>query len=513
MSLGGARIGTAVRLIVAAGVLAGSGVERAGGQLAPAGGAAPAAGVAAGAPMPTETRDGVVTVRPGDTGEALVNPAMGWTMHFYSNIPTNYGSKLAPADTVDDWPGLSTVYLRVPWAFVEPEEGRFNWALLDTPAQRWIAKGKYVAFRITASENWVRFATPEWVKNAGAKGVFYNFGSGPAKDGAFWDPDYLDPVFLEKLDRFLAAFAARYEGNPHVAFVDVGTFGLWGEGHTHMSSRVPEEKVPEIVARHIDLHRKHFKTTLLVISDDVVGHDRPGKHFAITDAALERGVSLRDDSILVQPPPRSWYHAEMAEAFWPRLPVVLEHEHYGGSKQRGAWGDGSLLVKAVGDYHASFMSIHWWPREELNENRAVIDQVNRRMGYRLQVRRVSWPAEAKIGQPFEVVWEWANAGVAPCYPGGFAAMTLKDGEGGIVAVLVEDGFDVRELKVGPAGQAPVRTVKSTFTAGRIAPTTKAGTYDVYVSVGMRDGTPRIALPLAGEDGQRRYQVGRITLRE
>jgi hypothetical protein len=53
---------------------------------------------------------------------------MRWMMHFYSNIPANYGSKLEPADTLDDFPGLSTVYLRVPWAYLEPAEGRFNWA-------------------------------------------------------------------------------------------------------------------------------------------------------------------------------------------------------------------------------------------------------------------------------------------------------------------------------------------------------------------------------------------------
>ena len=28
----------------------------------------------------------LVTVRPADNGQALVNPAMGWTMHFYSNL-------------------------------------------------------------------------------------------------------------------------------------------------------------------------------------------------------------------------------------------------------------------------------------------------------------------------------------------------------------------------------------------------------------------------------------------
>lgn len=173
---------------------------------------------------------GLITVQPADTGQALVNPDMGWTMHFYSNIPENYGSKLEPSDTLEDFPGLSTVYLRVPWAFLEPEEGHFNWALLDTPAQRWIARGKRVALRVTCSENWLRFATPEWVKNAGAKGTFYEFGKGPSEKGGSWDPDFADPVFLGKLERFLAAMAARYDGNPNVAFVDIGTFGLWVKG-------------------------------------------------------------------------------------------------------------------------------------------------------------------------------------------------------------------------------------------------------------------------------------------
>ena len=30
-------------------------------------------------------------VHPEDTGEALVNPGMGWGFHYYSNVPTNYG--------------------------------------------------------------------------------------------------------------------------------------------------------------------------------------------------------------------------------------------------------------------------------------------------------------------------------------------------------------------------------------------------------------------------------------
>ena len=70
------------------------------------------------------------TFQPQDNGQALVNPGMGWTLHFYSNLIENYGSQLEPSDTLDDWPGLSTIYLRVPWSFLEPKEGQFNWSLV-----------------------------------------------------------------------------------------------------------------------------------------------------------------------------------------------------------------------------------------------------------------------------------------------------------------------------------------------------------------------------------------------
>lgn len=468
--------------------------------------------------MPAVGGEELVTVHPKDTGEALVNPGMGWTVHFYSNMIENYGSKLKPSDTLDDWPGISTIYLRVPWSFLEPEEGRFNWSLFDTPAQRWIAKGKQIAIRVSCCESWLRYATPKWVQDAGAKGVDFEFGKGPSVNGPLWDPDYLDPVFLAKLEKFLAAMAARYDGNPNVAFIDIGSFGMWGEGHTGFSSRLNDEQTLAVVKRHIDLHVKHFPRTLLCISDDVAGSSKPGSHFPEMDYALSHGVTLRDDSIMVQPPPHSWYHAEMAQAFWPRLPIILEHEHYGPSKQRNAWS-GDLLLKSVEDYHASYMSIHWWPREMLNENREAVARVNRRLGYRLNLQSASWPRSAAVGQPFAVSTEWLNAGVAPCYGGGFLAFTLKDDENGIASVTVDEQFNVRDLVPADSQSAAVKR-ESTITAARLladprgdhAPPAQPGNYSLYVSIGRRDGTPQVALPLEGHDGQRRYKIGQIELR-
>lgn len=461
---------------------------------------------------------GRMVIKPVDDGRALVNPGMGWTLHFYSNFIENYGSKLAPSDTLDDWPGLSTIYLRVPWAYLEPREGEFNWALLDTPAQRWIPKGKRIALRVTCSESWLRHATPKWVQDAGAKGIEFEFGKGPKPGGPLWDPDYLDPVFLKKLENFLVVLARRYDGNPNVAFIDIGSFGMWGEGHTGFSSRLNEEQTFAVVKKHIDLHTKHFTNTLLCVSDDVAGPSKPGRHFPEMDYARSQGVTLRDDSILVQPPPRSWYHADMAQEFWPRLPVILEHEHFGSSKKRQAWS-GELLEKSVEDYHASYMSIHWWPRELLAENRDPVARINQRLGYRIQLREISIPSEVTLGEPFTVEAAWANAGVAPCYEGGFWAFTLKDDKGGVVSVHVDEDFDFRELKVGAPGQAPVETRTNRFTValrhldpvGQHAPPTQPGVCEVFVSVGQRDGTPVFALPMPGEGDQRRYKVGSLRL--
>jgi hypothetical protein len=113
-----------------------------------------------------DAADAWVTVRPPDNGEALVNPGMGWTLQFYSNLIENYGSKLEPSDTLDDWPGLSVIYPRVPWSFLEPKEGEFNWSLFDTPAQRWIAGIPATARTGLGTNGW-----PNWLPFGNASAI------------------------------------------------------------------------------------------------------------------------------------------------------------------------------------------------------------------------------------------------------------------------------------------------------------------------------------------------------
>jgi hypothetical protein len=164
-----------------------------------------------------------VTVHPQDTGTALENPGMGWVFHHYDNNIAGYGPPLGPGYAGTDFPGLTVCYLRLPWAYLEPEEGRFDWSVVDTPAQRYIAAGRQIAFRFTCCESGLKYATPEWVRKAGAKGYEW-------ENGKLWEPDYDDPIYLQKLEKFLAAAGARYDGSPHVAFVDIGTSASGARG-------------------------------------------------------------------------------------------------------------------------------------------------------------------------------------------------------------------------------------------------------------------------------------------
>ena len=448
---------------------------------------------------------------PVDHGGALANPGMGWTMHYYSWRITEYGSQLEPSDVLDDFPGLSVVYLRVPWSFVEPQKNKFIWENLDTPAQRWIDKGKQIALRINPTESWMFYATPKWVFDDGVPGFECDH------ETRIIEPDYGDPIFLEHVENFVRVMAGRYDGNRNVAFVDVGHYGMWGEGHTVITTpKHGKSWDMEVQKKIIDIYCRHFKKTLLCLSDDYAGPFLRGDRFPIMDYAFSRGVTMRDDSILVSKSPNHWYHAEMAQLFWPSLPVVLEHEHYGHSVNRGAW-DGELLVQSIEDYHASYMSIHWWPREFLEKNRNFIERINQRIGFRLQLRTLKWPQSIQLGEEFVIESEWRNVGVAPCYGGGFPCFTLKDEKGGLVSVLVDEHFDVKTLPVDKPGVASSRVLTSKFTvassfvdpSGIYSRACKAGVYQLYVSIGKKDGTPLYELPYNGSDGKKRYHTGQI----
>ncbi len=117
-------------------------------------------------------------------------------------------------------PHICGALFQVVWSEVERENGRCDWSELDRWMAPWLEAGKKVAVRFlwSTSGNWpkpyYKKPTPQWVWGEGARFAFH------APSGTEM-PLIWDPIYRRYADRFLAQFAARYDQNPNLLFVDV----------------------------------------------------------------------------------------------------------------------------------------------------------------------------------------------------------------------------------------------------------------------------------------------------
>jgi hypothetical protein len=358
-----------------------------------------------------------------DTETVLRNPHKGWYHHYFDNGIDHY---LPSCDEdLTEFPGMDHIYLRLAWSYLEPEQGNFNWRIIDDVIEKWRAKGLTVSFRITCKETDIVYATPEWVKDLGADGEYFHVWN---KDS--WRPDYGDPIFLEHLDNFHRAFAARYDGQPWVEYIDIGSYGQWGEGHNFLCG--DEAPAPfEVVKQHIDIHLKHYKKSLLVVSDDFVGDRADGHGAELAEYIHANNISIRDDSVLVKHYVQHYSQTftlrspELFQRASQTVPTVLELQHYPVMKdpkidhtwigRNGSVHGGEIFENALRLSRATWIGYHGDAREWLDENPELTLKLANLCGYWLFPETIDLPEKLVAGQTAEIAMSWLNRGVAPPY--------------------------------------------------------------------------------------------------
>jgi len=374
-----------------------------------------------------------------DTLRVLRNPHKGWYHHLLDNGISKYPIK---NDSVFcSFPGMDHLYLRLAWSYLEPGEGKFEWHYIDDVVDKYVPKGYGISFRISCSETGtypnsvgeevagVQYATPGWVRKAGAKGTIVKTRSGTRT----WVPVWDDPVFLEKLDHFHKAFAERYDGKPWVRYVDIGSIGDWGEGHTSFTTQIPPT-VPEIKA-NINIFLKNYRKSQLVCNDDLIAENKSDEDLKeLLEFIAARGISLRDDSPLVdyyvQNYLKSWTisHPLFYDPLYLTRPVVFELQHYGSVKKDGNWlgknGSGTIkkygysgagiMRKAIETMHASYIGYHGYAEEWLADNPDLTKELVNLCGYWYFPVSVTFPIVLHRGEN-EITFVWLNKGVAPAY--------------------------------------------------------------------------------------------------
>lgn len=209
--------------------------------------------------------------KPTEKTTGLVkNPAMGWVLYLDAfNQMTNddmpdINKGVFDADlfwNAFDESGAtdkaSIFYIRAPWSYFEPKEGKYAWdhdsnykKLINHALENNIK----LSFRVYMdSQDSFQQATPDYVKEAGAKG--YN--------NTFWTPYINDEVFLEKFTRFIEAFGEEYNDPSKVDFVDGMGLGHWGEGHGIRSDNSQPGNVNTSVKIITETYRNAFANVLL----------------------------------------------------------------------------------------------------------------------------------------------------------------------------------------------------------------------------------------------------------
>ena len=426
-----------------------------------------------------------VTVRFAETDDLLANPGKGWMT-----------SQRLPRRT----PRLpcSLAYFRLNWGDVEPVEGKPKWELIDESIDAWQKHDVRIAFRIMTANAHTSgyYCSPKWLFDAGCQSYEYVRGGPDTMAGGKRipriEPDYGDPVFLKKHGDFIKALASRYDGRPRIEFLDIGSYGIWGEWHT------PNGKPWAVRRQIIDMYVEGFrKTPLVQMSDDAEA----------LAYAIAHGTGFRRDGVGSPWHEKTWIgsakYANVAGFAdqWKQAPVVFEwFGPYDFLKRRG-WSFDSA-VRFILSNHATYINDNLgqvpdeaWPK---------LHELTRRSGYRFVLREVSHVASVSPGDRLAVHMKLSNVGVGKLYRKYPLVLYLLDGEGKIASSHEQTGTDPMRWIPGDhelTGQI------------QIPQTLRVGTYSLGIAlVDAHTQKPAIRLAIDVPYDGRVHQLSRVTVK-
>ena len=441
----------------------------------------------------------VVTVRPKEIDEVLVNPGIGFTtfqrfngdrlndgLKWTEGFPIQYQPSTGSL-TNKDHPMTSIAYFRVYWRFVEPEPGAYRWDLLDQALATARERRQTLMLRIAPYGTGADNDVADWYRARVARqDLEQNL---PVQK---WRVHPENPLYLQHFGGMIRALGARYDGHADLELVDVSIVGAWGEG-------AGAEQLTDATRRALlDCYLDTFHNTPLVLQLQ----DPQATHYALAkrpvgwrvDCLGDMGGFSKTWSHMNDYYPQTLIQTGLQEA-WRHAPVTMEvcwvMQHW---KNQG-WDIDHIIDESLKWHISSFnaksspVPPEWWP------------QVNRwlkKMGYRFVLRKFTYPGTVKSGGELAFTSWWDNQGVAPCYKKFPLALRLKRGER---AVVMRAGADITTWLPGD----------NLFDSAVTVPTDlPRGDYDLALA--LLDPTskePTVKLAIEGRDDEGWYKMGTI----
>ncbi len=172
-----------------------------------------------------------------------------------------------------DYPYLSGAIFGMGMVELEPTEGKFDFSQIDKLIQLWQAKNKNIVLGITVSSGGGGTQTPEWVFGKGAKYIDVGKKGNPEKQPILWDP-----IFLAEYEKLISQLANKYDGNPGIEFIIIGT-GAFSTTAVNYPAALRDADTCqryedygysdklwcETILKMVDINQKYFKKTPLAL--------------------------------------------------------------------------------------------------------------------------------------------------------------------------------------------------------------------------------------------------------
>lgn len=475
--------------------------------------------------FPIYKDSGKVVVKPLMIDSVLTNPGIGFTT--FQCFNGDYASSLdrgqvavgggripgclnhpLPTYKYDStlnkisYPRSSIAYFRLHWSFIEPEEDEYYWEFIDSLLVTGKKRNQKLLLRIAPSSGSIlresahKEDVPAWFRQK----------IGPThKDSVphqFWLIDHNNPLYLEHFGDLIREFGYRYDGHPMIEAVDVSICAQAGEGVG------TEYLKPEIRQGLYDAYLEAFHHTPLIVQPKYIG-------YVLENAKTKVGwrIDCIGDLGFWTDGPAGWnhmtdYYVQAMINFglkdtWEKAPVHLE---ICGTLQR--WKDqqnydiGELryIIDESLKWHISSFNAKSSPVPDDPEWKAEIERWLKKMGYRLVLRRFTYPNEIKPGEGMEITSWWENKGVAPCYTKFPVALRLKNNEE--EKIILTDADITTWL---PGDNLYNDTLN-------IPVSLSAGVYDLHLGIlDQFAKQPKVKLAIAGRQADGWYPLGKIRI--
>lgn len=238
------------------------------------------------------------------------------------------------------YPFLTGGHMKFHWADIELMDDYFDWSEVDDWLEGESSLGKPAAVGFTLYDGRCcgGMLSPRWL-------LWQNEETVVRCDAMYWPiPRYWHPQYLAEYKEYIHTFAQRYDGDPRIAWIELGT-GIFGENKAADTSDWScllqaglTEAVWEDYSRQVmDAFRSEFTRTPLLFQFAplyVPETNSPRQRKVLTDYAASLGIGLKHnglqgdaESAVFNDPNKTYYKSGAWDPFfgwWQNVPVGWE---------------------------------------------------------------------------------------------------------------------------------------------------------------------------------------------